>query len=161
MIEEQVLVVAVEGDQLLLEAQVQSSCGGCAAKKGCGTALLSQVVGKKFTQFKVKNTINARAGDRIIIGLPEQALLTGSLVMYLLPLLGMIVLALIADAILAADAVARDMSVALSAFSGFGLGMLMARFLLSSRQSHSAYTPVIIKKLAASPESLPVRCTEV
>ncbi|HHO59961.1 MAG TPA: hypothetical protein ENJ64_06925, partial [Thiotrichales bacterium] len=119
MIEEQVQVVAIEGDQLLLEAQTQSACGACAAKKGCGTAVLSKVVGKKFTRFQARNTVDARIGDIIVVGLPETALLRGSLMIYLLPLLGMIGMALLVDAILAFDAEGRDLSIAIAAMAGF------------------------------------------
>ena len=147
MIEEQVQVVAIEGDQLLLEAQTQSACGACAAKKGCGTAVLSKVVGKKFTRFQARNTVDARIGDIIVVGLPETALLRGSLMIYLLPLLGMIGMALLVDAILAFDAEGRDLSIAIAAMAGFTLSLLAARRYFSSSASRATYTPVILRKI--------------
>jgi len=147
MIEEQVQVVGIEGDQLILEAQVKTTCGSCEARQACGTAVLSKVVGRKFSHFKVKNTVDAQVGDTIVIGLPERVLLSGSLLIYFLPVFGMIILALLADFILLAGAPGRDLSIALSAFFGFGLCVLLARWILSSRYSRLRLTPVIIKKM--------------
>ena len=37
MIEETARVIAVENDQLLLEAQTSAACNGCLVWQGCGT----------------------------------------------------------------------------------------------------------------------------
>ncbi len=155
MIEEQVQVVAIENGQLLLEAQSQSACGACAAKKGCGTAVLSSVVGKKFSRFRVANSIDANVGDTVVIGIKEQALLNGSLVIYLLPIACMIIMALLADTVLpelvldGQDGLlfGRDLDIALSSITGFAAGAALARryFLSSRRQTY--YQPVVLRKV--------------
>ncbi len=94
MIEEEAQVVEVNGNELTLQAQTQSACGSCSANKGCGTSLLAKVVGRKFTHFQAENSVNAVVGDTVIVGIPEDALLKGSLVMYVLPIAGMLVFAL-------------------------------------------------------------------
>ncbi len=151
MIEEQVTVIAVENGQLILEAQTKSTCGGCAAKKACGTAALSKVVGKKFTHFRVKDTVNAKVGDVVVIGMSERALLSGSFMIYLLPIAGMIVMALLADAFLAPHAGSRDISVAISSLLGLFVGIMISRWFFSSDWAKADYNPVIIRKIISKP----------
>ena len=57
MIEEQAQVVEIIGNQIILQGQTQSACGSCSASKGCGTSVLSKVVGRKFTRFQVENKL--------------------------------------------------------------------------------------------------------
>ena len=146
MIEERARVIAVERDQLLLEAETSSACSACAARQGCGTSVLSKWVGRKFTRFQAPNTVNAQVGDEVIVGLAEDAMLKGSLLVYLLPLLAMIAFALLADALVAVDSAARDLLVAASAAAGFILMLPLSRLLLSSGTSKSSLTPVVIRK---------------
>ncbi|MFV9614845.1 MAG: SoxR reducing system RseC family protein [Gammaproteobacteria bacterium] len=97
MIEEQAQVIEIKGNLLLLQAQTQSACGSCSVSKGCGTSLLAKVVGRKFTHFQAENNINAKVGDTVVVGIAEDALLKGSLMMYILPILCMLFFALLAD----------------------------------------------------------------
>ncbi|MBE0509248.1 MAG: SoxR reducing system RseC family protein [Chromatiales bacterium] len=89
MIEETAHVLRTEGDYAWVETQRRSSCGSCAAKKGCGTGALSQVLGARVQAIKVRNPVAARAGDEVILGIEEQTLIKGSLAVYLVPLLSM------------------------------------------------------------------------
>ncbi len=82
-------MLETRGDVAWVETQRQSTCGSCAANKGCGTALLGQVFGARRARLRVLNRIGAQPGDTVIVGLAEQALVRGSLTVYLLPLLGL------------------------------------------------------------------------
>lgn len=146
MIEERARVIAVEDGQLLLEAQTQSTCTSCAARQGCGTSVLSRWVGRKFTRFQVPNTVNATVGDEVVVGLAEKAMLQGSVLVYLLPLLAMIAAAVLADSLIATDAGARELRVLVSAMAGFGLMLYLSRLLLSSRGRRRGLTPVVLRK---------------
>ena len=146
MIEERARVIAVENGQLLLEAQTQTACNACAARKGCGTSVLSGWVGRKFTRFHAPNTVNAAVGDEVIVGLAEAAMLKGSVLVYLLPLLVMLASAVLADGLIAADAGARDLQVLVAAIAGFGLTLGVSRLVLSSRANRSRLSPVVIRK---------------
>lgn len=146
MIEEYARVIAVENDQLLLEAETRAACNACAARQGCGTSVLSKWVGRKFTRFQAPNTVNARVGDEVVVGLAEEAMLTGSLLVYLLPLLAMIAFALLADSLIATDVAWRDLLVVVAAVAGFALMLLVSRLLLSTSSNRSRLTPVVIRK---------------
>ena len=146
MIEEHARVIAVQNGQLLLEAQTKASCSACAVKQGCGTSVISKWVGRKFTRFQAPNTVNARVGDEVVVGLAEEAMLKGSVLVYLLPLLAMIGFALLADSLIAADTPSRDLMVLIAAVAGFSLMLVISRLLLSTGSNSSKLTPVVLRK---------------
>ena len=146
MIEERARVIAVENGQLLLEAQTKASCSACAVKQGCGTSVVSKWIGRKFTRFQAPNTVNARVGDEVVVGLAEEAMLKGSVLVYLLPLLAMIGFALLADSLIAADTASRDLMVLIAAVAGFSLMLVISRLLLSTGSNSSKLTPVVLRK---------------
>jgi sigma-E factor negative regulatory protein RseC len=152
MIEQQARVINIEGDQLVLEAETHSSCSACDVKNGCGTSVLAKWVGRKFTRFNAKNTVDARVGDQVIVGLSEKALMSGSLAVYLWPLLGMIAFSLASDMMLLQDDDYRDQIIAVSAGFGFVLSLLLCRKILANDDYREHLTPVVLRRL---PEKLP------
>ncbi len=90
MIEESAQVVSVEGEYAWVESERRSSCSSCSAK-GCGTGALSKVLGARVQRMKARNPINAVAGDEVVIGIDESILLKGSLYVYIVPLLLMLI----------------------------------------------------------------------
>jgi sigma-E factor negative regulatory protein RseC len=148
MIEQQARVINVKGDQLVLEAETHSSCNTCDVKKACGTSVLAKWVGRKFTRFNARNTVDAKVGDQVVVGLSEQALLSGSLVIYLWPLLGMIVFALVSDGVLSQNTDYRDPIIALSSIVGFVLSLGLCRRFLAKDSFREHLTPVVIRKLS-------------
>jgi len=147
MIEEQAQVIEIKGDKLILQAQRQSACGSCAANKGCGTALLSKVVGRKFSRFQADNSINANVGDMVVVGLPEDALLKGSMVMYIIPILGMLVFALLADYFLTMAMQHRDLMIAVTAIMGLVSASLISKWYFVSQSRVHLFAPVVLRKI--------------
>ena len=147
MIEEQAQVIEVRGDVLLLQAQTQSACGSCAANKGCGTSVLSKVVGRKFTHFQAENNINADVGDTVVVGISEDALLKGSIVMYLIPIVAMLFFALLADYFMTVTMQNRDLMIAAAAGVGLVAGSLLSRGYFLRRSSRQVFSPVVLRKI--------------
>jgi len=86
MIEQQATIIEVDGNTVWLQAERESTCSNCQVKKGCGTGLLAKHVGKKFSKISVHKTTDVALGDVVTLVIPEQALLQGAALMYLLPL---------------------------------------------------------------------------
>jgi len=147
MIEEQIEVIEVIGDQLVLQAETKSACGSCAVNKGCGTSVLAKVVGQKFTRFQVENNVSAVAGDTVVVGIPEDALLKGSLVMYVLPVLSMLFSALICDFFLPELMQFRDLVIAGFSISGLILGFLLSRWYFQLQSNARHFSPVVLRKI--------------
>ena len=97
MIEETAQVVRVDGADVWVETRRRSTCSGCAAEKGCGTAALSKVLGNRRTLVRVLADMPLRVGDQVVIGIAEQALVRGSLAVYAVPLLLLLLGAVIGD----------------------------------------------------------------
>ena len=86
MIEQQARVIEIDGDTVWLEAERESTCSDCQVKHGCGTGLLAKHVGKKFSKISVHKTTDTTMGEVVTLVIPEEALLEGAALMYLLPL---------------------------------------------------------------------------
>ncbi|MFT5117660.1 MAG: sigma-E factor negative regulatory protein RseC, partial [Kiritimatiellia bacterium] len=88
MLEEEGRVVSIETDALWVETIQQSTCGRCAAKKGCGQSLLAKI-GAKSSQLRVlidkQDETLYQLEDSVMIGIPENVVVNGSLFVYLLP----------------------------------------------------------------------------
>lgn len=151
MVEEHATVIDCEGDYVWVQTHRQSSCGHCSVKNGCGTQILSKVLGNKTNPVRCLNSLAIRTGDRVVIGMEESALLTGSLLVYFLPLVSMIVLA--AVSIFASKigwSEGGDLTVIIASGLGLYLGMIIANHLTRTVAQKSRYEPVVLKKLDAN-----------
>ena len=90
MIEERAIVVEAHNGMMTIEVQQQSACGGCQVKSACGTSLLSSLFKQRATQLRVENSLDASAGDHVVVGIDESEMVSGSVRLYLWPLLGLI-----------------------------------------------------------------------
>ena len=151
MITEQATVVSIENNQTWIETQRKSVCGQCSASKGCGTSVLSKVVGNKLSKMKVINNINAQVGDEVVVGLNESSLLKGAFMTYLLPLLYLFVFSFVGQLIsqqLQFDS--GEFFVIAFAVLGFYLGMRKLKKYSISISKNENYQPVILKKSSSS-----------
>ncbi|MBT3505362.1 MAG: polyurethanase [Piscirickettsiaceae bacterium] len=86
MIEQQATVIEIKDDMVWLQAERQSTCSQCQIKQGCGTGLLAKHVGQRFSKITVQKTTDVSVGQQVTVEIPEQTLLQGAALMYLLPL---------------------------------------------------------------------------
>lgn len=151
MIEEHARVVEAQGEHAWVETQRKGACGSCSASGGCGTATLSQVMGRKTARVRVANPLGAKAGDEVVIGIPEGALLKGSFAMYAVPVLAMMIAAW-AGTMLAGDAaeLREPISIAFG-LAGLGGGFLWLRRYAGRIGRDSSYEPVILRRAGGSP----------
>lgn len=148
MLEEQGRVVEVDEGFAWVETQRQSACGACSVNKGCGTGVISRVVGQRATRVRAINEIDAKAGDEVVIGLHDEALVRGSLAVYAVPLIAMLLMALLGD--LAGRELQLDSSEGLTALlglAGLGLGFLWVRNFSRRIATDARYQPVILRRL--------------
>ncbi|MBL1322110.1 MAG: SoxR reducing system RseC family protein [Methylophaga sp.] len=87
MIEQQAIVTQCDDKTVWLKAERQSTCSGCQVRKGCGTGLLSNHVGKRFSEIRVDKTRDVHIGQQVQLLIPEQTLLQGAILMYIVPLI--------------------------------------------------------------------------
>ncbi|MGE0371462.1 MAG: SoxR reducing system RseC family protein [Gammaproteobacteria bacterium] len=86
MMTETAQVISTEGKFAWVETQRKTTCGSCAAQKGCGTGVLAKVFGNRASRVRAINTIGAERGEMVIIGLEDGALVRTSFAVYAMPL---------------------------------------------------------------------------
>ncbi|MDH5483886.1 MAG: SoxR reducing system RseC family protein [Gammaproteobacteria bacterium] len=147
MIEETAIVVAVEGGDVLLQTQRRSACQSCRVKQGCGTSVLAKVVGQRSSQIRIQNTLNAKLGDEVVLGLNENALVQGSLMVYALPLVMMLVFAVIAEYWASTQDMNTELLAILGAVLGFVSALMITRFYITNRRVKSAINPHMLRRV--------------
>jgi sigma-E factor negative regulatory protein RseC len=155
MIEESGEIIACEGEYAWVETQRKSACGSCSVNKGCGTGALSKMYGDKFSRVKALNPISAHQGEVVILGLAEEALVRGSLMMYGVPLVGLILGAVLGVAI--AESMALESSdgvTALLGIAGLALGFYVVRLFNQRVARDERYQPVVLRRCDADTESI-------
>ena len=98
MIEETGTVIAEEGSGVWIQVAGEGACPRCREGGGCGQQSMARLLGDRVRRVLVDNSIGARIGDRVLMGVEPHALVMASVVTYLLPLIGLILGALVADA---------------------------------------------------------------
>jgi sigma-E factor negative regulatory protein RseC len=90
LIEENVKILDIENNYLWVEGVQRSACHTCSAQQGCGQSLLA-----KWTAQPVRLRISLDGrdpgffdvGQNVTIGIAEHVMVRGSLLIYLLPLI--------------------------------------------------------------------------
>jgi len=142
MLETRAIVVQIDGQHALVQANQGNGCGQCNGK-GCGTGKLSQLFCSKPRQFQVDNPINASVGDEVIVSVMDGAVLRGIGLVYLLPL-ALLVAGAMLGSLSAAQAVQRDGFAAAGAVIGLIGGFVLSRW-IASRQNRQQNRPYIAR----------------
>ncbi len=146
MIEESGVVINCAGEFADVETERKSSCGGCSASGVCGAGVLAKVFGRRRSIVRVVNSIDAQAGDRVVVGLPDGALVRGSFVFYVVPLLTMIVGAMLGEASSVALGFASTEPFSIiGGLLGLICGMFLARIFSDRVSSDERYQVVMLR----------------
>jgi sigma-E factor negative regulatory protein RseC len=151
-------VVAVEADSLWVETVRQTTCGSCSARKGCGHGLMNQISDGHQCLVRVLpgrlSPTDCAVDDEVRISIPEEVVLRGSLVVYVLPLLCMLAAAG-AGSYLAPQA--ADGAGALGAIAGLAVGFGLVRWHAWRHRDDCRLQPTLLEVLRRDTE--PVRLT--
>ena len=90
MLTENGRVIAVEPGGLWVETVRKSTCGACSAQKGCGHGILNRMTDGKRGYIRVlpgeQSIQDYRVDDEVRFSIPEEVILRGSMVAYLVPI---------------------------------------------------------------------------
>jgi sigma-E factor negative regulatory protein RseC len=148
VLEEPARVVVAAERFVVVETLRRSTCESCSAHKGCGTATLGKVLGRRRTSVRALSDIDVRAGDQVVIAIAEGAFLRGSLATYLMPLLLMIVGAFLGQQLsFVLSLQGEGLTILLG---GVGLGLGFGCLLLFSRsiRRDGRYQPMVLRRVA-------------
>ena len=90
MLTDSARVIRRDGRRIELELQRASACGDCELSQGCGTGALGRLLGKRSRPLVIETEQDCEAGDLVVLAIPEAALVRASLLLYGLPLLGLL-----------------------------------------------------------------------
>ena len=145
MIIETEVVVAVESDGLWVETIQKTACDTCVAQNGCGTRVLSKLTGKTNRIRVIPGGMSLQdieVGQDVDIAIPEDVIVNGSLLVYLLPICS----AIFASWLLGSDG---DFSSMIGALAGLVLGGLVVRGHSKKTKNDSRVNPVLFDTLSA------------
>lgn len=135
MLEQHAIVLRTEGGKAWVEARESGTCGSCGSG-GCSTRRLADLFGRRERAFPVDNVLQAKTGERVVIGIPPGALWQSALRLYGLPLL----------LLFAGGLLGQQLQGDAGAFAGAVVGLLLAvpvqKFLGFSR----AFRPVMLRR---------------
>lgn len=122
-------IVAVEADSLWVETIRKSTCGTCSAQKGCGHGLLNRIRDGQRGLVRVLpgpfSLADCQVNDEVSISLPDEVILRGSLIVYMLPLLVMLAGAAAGVRWLPWS---EDLAAIVGAVAGFAIGIGLVRW---------------------------------
>ncbi len=84
-----------------LSCEQQTSCSSCSSQKSCGTGVVTKAIGNKSLSWHLSSDKSVQVGQVVEIGFPESSLIKSAMAVYLLPLFGLIIGALIGHFLLA------------------------------------------------------------
>ena len=125
MITESATVIRCHGKRAEVEIQRQSVCGHCELESGCGTGAIGRLLGNRRKSVTIDTEQALMPGDQVVLAVPEARLVRASMLVYGLPLLGMLIFGLIAHTLF----VSAEWLIVIAAIAGFAGGFKLASWL--------------------------------
>ncbi|MCY4046207.1 MAG: SoxR reducing system RseC family protein [Cellvibrionales bacterium] len=147
MITEKAQVVAINEDAIWLKSTRQSACDSCKLKTGCGQKLLAEAKGRQhFIEVPVTKdfTESLSVHDDVDVAINEQTLLKGSLVLYVLPLILMLLGAVFLPSFLPSAELSSDIFAIFGAILGLLLGFGLSFILSQKMMRATSHQPFIL-----------------
>ncbi|MES9968848.1 MAG: SoxR reducing system RseC family protein [Candidatus Thiodiazotropha sp.] len=146
MIEEPATVISVDDGYAVVETQQRAACGTCDSAGSCSTTVLSGLFKRRHNRLRVSNPIHAKPGERVIVGVQENAFLKISFLAYLLPLLCMIVMAILMQAAATRfTPVIGELPQVVGGLLGLISGFFLLRLFTGQKQDQPGYQAVILR----------------
>lgn len=146
MIEELGTIKAVDKDHIWVETTIKTTCGGCVANDHCGTGTVARAFSPKTQTLIFRCSKRAEVGQQVKLGIPEEALLSASALMYMLPLLVLVVSALLGQYLLPFFNLHNELWLIAFSFVATGLSFVKVRRMLQ-RDDKQVYQPRLLKIL--------------
>ncbi len=140
MIEERGRVVKVDAAFVWVETQRKSTCGKCSAQNTCGHGLMNRLKPSRENAYiKAANCYPVSEGDEVTVALAEQAVVSASFLVYLVPLLTMLISAMLTSGFGFGEPV-----VIASSLAGLASGFVLVRWWSTRSTVSEQYEPVVL-----------------
>ncbi len=116
-------VVEVDDAVAWLVPEQTTSCGSCASASACGAKGIGTTASRlEARRFQLVNDIGLRVGERVVVGIRENALLKASITAYVIPLATLLLAGALAQWTAGSDVVTM-----VAMFAGLVFGLWLAR----------------------------------
>jgi sigma-E factor negative regulatory protein RseC len=139
MLEEQGRVVEVDGEHVWVETEPRSGCSHCSSQN-CTTSVVAKLFGVQRNRLLLNNTIAAKTGDQVVIGVPGSLIARTSVLAYLVPLLFMLCTTFLANLIGFNDGLQS-----LFALAGLSIGVMVIRWYSNNDFLRQTRGPMLLK----------------
>jgi sigma-E factor negative regulatory protein RseC len=144
LVEGTALVVGREGESVWLEPETRSGCGSCATAGVCGAKGIGTIASRIETRrFQIHDHLGLALGERVVVGVPQHALLKATGTVYALPLAAALVAGAVAQWLAGTEGVTMIAMVA-----GLALGMLGARLGAARLSARGDLSPHLMRRAA-------------
>ncbi|TRZ91561.1 MAG: Fis family transcriptional regulator [Rhodocyclaceae bacterium] len=135
-------VVAVDGSVAWLEPEQTGSCGSCKSSGACGAKGIGTVASRlEERRFPLTSHPGLKVGDRVVVGVREDALVQASMTVYAVPLLTMF-----AAGFLAQWGSGSEGMTIVACAAGLGLGFVIAHLRARRLSAHGKMAPRFLRR---------------
>ena len=147
MMEERAIVVDARDGFAWVRRRGKFACSACATCGGCGMVWASRSFSARRPALRCTNKAHAWVGDEVTVGIEGRALLKGSTLVYLVPILSMLVMALMAETLLQILGITRvEGIIAMSGLVGMAGGIACACYLSKRVLGDDQHQPVVVRR---------------
>lgn len=130
----------IDGEYVFLKTANQASCGECSSKASCGSVKLFKPL-VESEEIKIKNTLDLKEGDSVVLALPPSKLLLGTFLVYLFPLFSLMVFAVLGKII------GGEVISILAGLAGLGISLVLVNKYVAKKVVSQQFTPEILEKV--------------
>jgi sigma-E factor negative regulatory protein RseC len=144
------IVEKVEPGWAWVKTKRSSACASCGSRHHCLTQGSDQMV------VKAQNTADAKKGDEVELYLSTKTKLTGTAIVYLIPVFGIFVGAFSANPLSEALGLNPSLGMALFTITGLISAVFLMRYLANRMDSKQTLTP-LLKRVVISARSTTIK----
>jgi len=140
MNESEGIVKEVRGEKALVITDRQEMCASCVGKNFC-----HMLGGGKEVLSETINSVGAKTGDMVKIGIPDGVVTKASLIVYMVPAIGFVGGASLGYFMAKLYSLDLNVLTLIGGLLGLGLSMISVRFLNNTLSKRPYYQPEITK----------------
>jgi sigma-E factor negative regulatory protein RseC len=148
MIEETAVVKSIENQQVEVLTTRASGCHQCNEADSCSTSVLAKFFGEKEISLRLHSDLLLKSGDKVVLGIEENAFIGLTFLMYFLPLCALLLFAILGQFAEAFFNIDNELPTILFGLSGLVGSYYFIRYLIKSYFDPQKINPVILKKVS-------------
>ena len=141
-------VVSTNKETITVHCQQKSTCGSCASKSTCGSGVIETALPKHVHEVVLETSQASliSPGQWVEIGLSERSMIHSALLMYMVPLFGLLIGCLIGE-LFFGDTNGHESGIIACSVLFAGLGFGVSRYFARRLERNLAYHPSLLRIL--------------